>query len=177
MLNFLQEILLFFNTDTRRKSSTLSSLVVGAIFIASMILAIFEINWILSLLSPVKFLVIFCFVGIAIGFLLYVVLAKAGLVEPQWKSFWIVLVSGLLLSISLGSRINRSGISEFKENAKALVLRKPNYGENIVLVYLKLDKKNFTLRTSLENGDSFIAGQKAKIKRFPGNLGFEVIAK
>lgn len=174
MLNFLEEIFLFLNRPQNGSSSKLSSFVVGTTFVASMLILILELNWVFSLLSIVKFLLTFSTAGLLIGFFIYFILVRTAIIKTDWKNFWTILVSCILLTISLSSKFNRAGLPE-QSNERVLIADSPEFGETISRIPIVINDETYELRTTVENGNKYQKGEEILVVKYLGKLGFTII--
>lgn len=174
MPNFIEELLLTLNDVPNKRSSKPSSVVIGILLFVSMVLFVLEFNWLFSLVSLSKFLLLTSLVGIVIGVILYIALVQLGMSNARWKTFRAILISGVLLTISLLSIIYRDGLPN-QTNDNAIVVDSSIVGEAISRIPIAIDSAIFVLRTTIENGEAYRAGDKIPIVRYIGKLGFVII--
>ncbi len=139
-----------------------------------MLVLILELNWVFSLLSIVKFIITFSAVGIPVGFIIYFILVRIGIIKTEWKALWAIVVSGILLTISLSSKFNRNGLPE-QANERVIITDSPEFGETISRIPIVIDDEKYELRTTIENGNKYQKGDEILIIKYLGKLGFTII--
>lgn len=174
MLNLFEEFFSYFNL--RQSSSKIRSLLTAVIFFSSLLLFALELNWIFSLLKLVKFIFIFSSIGLVSGIVLYLFLLKLGAIKLEWKSFWTILVSGILLTISISSKVNRAGLPE-RNNEQAIVIGASKFGEAISRIPIDIDGRTFELRAKVEKGSAPQKDDAIAIINYSGKLGFVIITE
>lgn len=119
-------------------------------------------------------MVIFSAAGILFGIIIYFFLAKLGIIKPEWKAFWTLMISGILLTTSLSSKLNRIGLPKLA-NERVIIIASHEFGEGIARIPIAIDDKTFELRTKIEIGKKHRKGDDMFIVRYLGKLGFTVI--